>query len=600
MSKKYNTLVQKALCLVILPMLMCIRVGHAQETITQWSVHELTFTASHSHDWYDFPLRVTFTHLGEEGTPSGTELTLEGYWDGGKTWKVAFAPTRPGLWKWVSLSDDPGLDDHSGSFQVTAPTAGQIHLNPNYRGHLWARPGDRYLTYADSTPFFWLGDTVWNMNSLRSGLEEGSHGRPFYVYLQNRKAKKFTVIQTQFLGLTPLVTNEGGYAFSDYTGDDGSFNNLNPPHFQALDTRVREIWKEGFVLAAHPSWFSQIDISPTGAKRISRYLLARYGAYNLVWSLSGEYQYGYDDEGYRWDTADWNSLGDLVQRHNPYHHPVTVHSSGRKDWESIVDGAGQLSSSGEFHDQEWLDCNWIQTGHQESRLENIPQRVEQDHGETPPKPAIHSEGWYENFDRQENPPTPAQIRWQVWTTFLNGGAGHTYGAVGVWPFYNPDINDDPLLSWNDTTWYEGLELPGSHDLQHVRAFLTSLPWWDLEPHRDWLEVDGKQPAYDYDDGRQDPHLAATPGSDNVVVYIPENNKSRRITVSRLVAGQPYHAYWFDPRNGSRSTTNIDNPITPGSSGEWTVPPRPSPNDEDWVLYLFAVKKTFYMPLIMKQ
>src|SRR5690606_19576657 len=70
-----------------------------------------------------------------------------------------------------------------------------------------------YLEHADGTPFFWLGDTAWNLFH-RLDREEAER------YLEDRRAKGFTVIQAVVLaelaglsspnpfGHTPLVDND--------------------------------------------------------------------------------------------------------------------------------------------------------------------------------------------------------------------------------------------------------------------------------------------------------------------------------------------------------------------------------------------------------
>jgi hypothetical protein len=543
----------------------------------QWAIYELEFTAGQQYSWQEFPLQVTFEHS------SGTQLTLDGYWAGGQTWRVRFTPTRPGVWEWRTTSPDAALNNQTGSLEAVAPTFDLISANPNYRGHLSVSPNGRHLVYADGTPFFWLGDTNWRFNALECGLAEGSNGRPLYEYLQDRQDKNFTVIQTQFYKLDE--PNEGGDPFLGNQGGNENFDDLNPQYFQAVDTRMQELWNKGLVLAAHPTWFNKLFNTPTeDQKLISRYLLARYGAYNLIWSLSGEYQYSYDLAG--WDTADWNDLGNFVQTYNPYQHPVTVHPSSLTRWSKKAPGAGQQSSSGEFHKQAWLALNWLQTGHISAKLSNIPLRLAQDYAKTPAKPIIHSEGWYEHKLKDGELATSAQIRWQAWVTYLNGGAGHTYGVHGIVLFYDPEVNTEPPPDlYEETPWYEGVDAPGGSALPHLYNFFNGMAWWNLEPHRNWLRVNDKAPRYDYQKNRQDPHLAASPDRHDLIIYIPEKNHDKKISLTNLGAQQAYNARWFNPRDGSWVTTNLSNPISADSNGKWTLPNRPTPAAEDWVLYL---------------
>ncbi|MEZ4830848.1 MAG: DUF4038 domain-containing protein, partial [Caldilineaceae bacterium] len=62
------------------------------------------------------------------------------------------------------------------------PTQHQLQVAPNRR----------FLQYADGTPFFYLGDTAWELFH-RLSLTEAER------YLTNRAAKGFTVIQAVVL-----------------------------------------------------------------------------------------------------------------------------------------------------------------------------------------------------------------------------------------------------------------------------------------------------------------------------------------------------------------------------------------------------------------
>jgi len=64
-----------------------------------------------------------------------------------------------------------------------------------------------------------------------------------------------------------------------------------------------------------------------------------------------------------------NALGTTVQRRNPYHHPVSIHPSGRTDWSA----PHNCQSSRPFHHSDWLDHNWLQTGQSMDRMYNIVQ-----------------------------------------------------------------------------------------------------------------------------------------------------------------------------------------------------------------------------------
>src|SRR4051812_15011379 len=65
----------------------------------------------------------------------------------------------------------------------------QVHAQDGWKhGRLKITADGHYLQYEDGTPFFWLGDTGWELFH-RLTIEEINE------YLTNREAKGFNVIQ---------------------------------------------------------------------------------------------------------------------------------------------------------------------------------------------------------------------------------------------------------------------------------------------------------------------------------------------------------------------------------------------------------------------
>ena len=80
----------------------------------------------------------------------------------------------------------------------------------------------RHLMFEDSTPFFWLGDTAWELFH-RLNMEDAEY------YLKNRKSKGFNVIQAVALA------EEDGIRIPNYYGrypfiidENGEYDPLNP------------------------------------------------------------------------------------------------------------------------------------------------------------------------------------------------------------------------------------------------------------------------------------------------------------------------------------------------------------------------------------
>jgi hypothetical protein len=439
------------------------------------------------------------------------------------------------------------VNGQSGVFDAAAPTRTEIAANPNLRGHVRVVAGRRYLEYADGTPFLMLADTLWSMNTLRCGAEG-----PFEVWLRDRLKNGFNSVLTEFF--EPEQPNEGGYAFEDNRDGRGTFDKLNPAFFTALDRRMERLREAGLVVAAHPTWVGkQHGMSAAGLLRVSRYLLARYGAYNLIWSLSGEYQYSYTNDRHPWTAANWRELGSSLRKADPYGHPMTIHPSGQQHRPGArwpVE-AYSSSSGGEFHNESWLDHNWLQTGHAVESLWRVPYRTLENYRKNPVKPVILSEAFYEQH--KSDGATAEHVRWQAWTAFLSGAAGYGYGAAGVWQFYDPEQaggdgkdrrNSRPL---HGTPWREALAYEGASQLRHVRTFLERLPWTRLEPCSERLRVSGS--AHDVKNLTH-PHCAAIAG-ESLVLYFPAAKERPRVAVRNGGEGS-YTVEWFNPRTGAGS------------------------------------------------
>ena len=126
--------------------------------ISKWGRFEQSFKSSlvYSNALQDVSLRVVFT------SPLGETNEVDGFWDGGRTWRVRFSPDLPGRWKFRTVCSDganEGLFNQSGEFICSAAT-GLTRFEKH--GQVRVARDHRHLEHADGTPFFWLADTVWN------------------------------------------------------------------------------------------------------------------------------------------------------------------------------------------------------------------------------------------------------------------------------------------------------------------------------------------------------------------------------------------------------------------------------------------------------
>ncbi len=525
-----------------------------------WECVELAFTAAEAYGnpFADVRLQVRFT------SEAGRELLVPGYWDGGNQWKVRFAPDAEGAWSWMSSCsrpEDGGLHGVSGRLEAAAWTEAELGENPNRRGFIRVHEGGRYFEYADGTPFYWLGDTLWAAHTSRCDME-----RTLPAYLADRKEKGFSVIQmvvgaptvgdgdtsSAYVNYAPsYFSNEGGWAYSR------RYDLINPAYFKHLDERIRLMSDMGFVPCLMAMWGQELKaMKVEAALPYLRYIVARYAAFNVCWSPAGEYLFTWDVEG-------WRELGEEIHRCDPYGHPTSVHS------------VAPHSGSQHYHAEDWYDFNLIQVGHVlafKNFMESLP---DIDYRLQPAKPAIMSESWYENHPNRLMDDgrwiDDRDIRFAAYVPLLQGCVGQTYGAHGIWSLFDGGEAD----RWRDderpSHWEHDLKLPGSTQMKHLRTLMEMFEWWRLEPHREAVTTEQANSVY----------CAAIPG--NVyVIYITGGAAPAPVMAHILErSGETYDGRWFNPRTGEWSEAEGAYSGY-GCGWMWRTT---TPDQEDWVLTL---------------
>ena len=84
--------------------------------VETWRATELAFEAGADYDKTGadaVAFDAVFTH------DSGEKVSRPGFWDGGKTFRVRFAPTKPGRWSWsTTCRGDAALDGKTGALEA--------------------------------------------------------------------------------------------------------------------------------------------------------------------------------------------------------------------------------------------------------------------------------------------------------------------------------------------------------------------------------------------------------------------------------------------------------------------------------------------------
>ena len=164
-----------------------------------------------------------------------------------------------------------------------------------------------------------------------------------------------------------------------------------------------------------------------------------------------------------------------------------------------------------------------------------------------------------------------------WACMLNGAAGHTYGANGIWQVntlekpYGPSPHG---RSWGDTPWQEAYQLPGSKQLGFAKALLQRYDWWKLEPHPEWVDPSWTPENY------QLPYAAGISGKLRIF-FVPTRWDQPK--VKGLERGVEYQARFFNPASGKEIEIGR---VAHDTNNDWQIPT--APVYQDWVIILEAV------------
>jgi len=517
-----------------------------------WARFETQFTsaAEYENPVQDVQVEVEFT------SATGKQQTVAAFWDGGKMWKVRFSPDETGRWTYRSRSsqgEDAGLNNQSGEFRCVP----YIGTNPLYRhGAIQVSENRRYLVHADGTPFFWLSDTAWN-GALKSDATS------WEVYLKDRVDKGFTAVQ--FVATQWLAAAGNADLRLAYLGKEKIW--IDPLFYQWLDERIDALNAHGLVAAPVLIWAAHwnkrtLDLNPGTSLPddqiivLARYMVARYGAHQVIWILAGDSDY----RGER--AARWKKIGRAVFGEHPGR-LATMHPAGRQ-W--VAD---------EFRHEPWFNFNGYQSGHGDSD-EDMRWLVQgppsQDWKTEPHHPIINLEPNYEGhkgYTHRKPFDAHAVRRAVYWSLLVSPPAGVSYGGHGIWswelkpnePMNHPGTGIAPA-------WYEAIKMPGSTSLKHLKTLLASLEWWRLRPAQELLvEQPGAQDASRF------VAAARTEDSEWALAYLPAGGSIALWTEQLKKVGQ---ARWFNPRTGT-----WHGPVAVTQS-----PARfTAPDAEDWVLWI---------------
>lgn len=509
------------------------------ETWRRWE-HRLRSSRRYDNPYADVTVSVTY-----EG-PKGTTLRSYGFWDGGDTFTIRCAFPQPGRWRWrtsCSDADNTGLHDRSGMVKVT-PYPGPNEL---YR-HGFLRVSDtrRYLTYADGTPFLWLGDTAWAA-CARASEEDWQR------YVDDRASKGFSVVHLAPVPRAWMKTETDSAGNPAFIGEDSA--QWNPAYWQGFERKVQYANARGIVVFVVGIMGSAKDNpDPARAGLFARNIAARLFGNSVVFSPA--FDSDYDVVGLM------REVGEELRRATSAH--------------LITNHFGTIRVEENLHAAEWLDFDMFQSGHNgwreaDEQLRYVTERARRMplylRQLMPAKPCVNGEAIYDgdpaaNRNQHAN---AFRARQAGYLSLLSGACGYSFGVAGIWDWGARDRRG---------TWSKSISSVSSHQMAHLGRLFRSLEWWRLEPAHDLIVNQAKEEW-------ERMVLARSGSGDLALAYLPGNDV---IEIDMTAFPNSMSARWFSPVTGQY----VAGPAVVSDARSHVFA---RPDDGDWVLLLEQVERS---------
>ena len=447
----------------------------------------------------------------------------------------------------------------------------------------------RFLREADGKPFFWLGDTGWELFHRLTRDEA-------VEYLDTRARQGYNVIQAVVLAevngvLEPNRHGDVPFVDADPTHWATTLGcNFNDPaeydYWDNVDYLIKEAAKRNLYMGLLPAWGDKVTPgwgdgpllftdSNDHAYQFARRLAERYqNQGNIIWILGGDRPVVYDREiDGRMQHFDvrgpWRQMAKAFREVQGNDVFLAYHPGG------VNDGTHTM-----WPNEEWLSIHAFQSGHG-SRTVDAWGEARRSLAAEPHKPVLDIEPAYE-----DHPVFPWDNKWtregrgffsdydvraRIYRSVLIGNAGITYGHHGIWQFL--DTTRHPPIWFGDTViqWRQALQAPaGAKQMKYLRDLMESRQDWNT--YEDSLLIASER-GTDYTD-----LIIANRNKSGtqVMIYLPQANPVR-VDLNRMAPGAKT-ARWFNPATGIY--TPISQKINKG-----TKTFRPPAGNRDWVLLI---------------
>jgi len=431
-------------------------------------------------------------------------------------------------------------------------------------GPLRVSENRRYLVHADGKPFFYLGDTAWELFHRLNRAEADQ-------YLKRRAEQGFTVVQA--VALAEL----DGLDTPNANGDKPLLNNdptkPNEAYFKHVDYIIDKAAEYGIVIGLLPTWGDKLFKSSWGkgpeiftvgnARTYGQWIGNRYkNRPNIIWIIGGDRNPRPNSQ----DVAVWQAMaggietgvGGADKALISYHPQPNGLKGGAIEW---------------FSNDAWLDVNMHQNGH--CRDTPMYDYISVSYNKTPIRPTMDAEPIYEDhpvcFNAKDLGLSNAyDVRKYAYLDLFAGAHGHTYGCHDIWQMYAPGRES---VNGARMPWSEALELPAANQMKFVRQLMESRPMLERVPDQSLIVENNYPPAE---------RIQATRGRAYAFVYTAAG---KPVTVNLgKISGSKVKTAWMNPRTGETKEHS-----TVANTGQQRFAPPASGYGQDWVLVLDGVQ-----------
>jgi hypothetical protein len=431
----------------------------------------------------------------------------------------------------------------------------------------------RFLVTESDKPFFWLGDTAWELFH-RCNREEATE------YLDTRAKQGFNVVQAVAIAELDGHSDPNPYGDLPLTDLDPTKpavkEGTRNDYWDHVDFIVEQANQRGIYIGFLPTWGrywrdKQSFFTAQNAEGYGEWLGKRYKDGGLIWILGGDRPIENDAQR---DIIRAMARG--LKKGDGGAHLITFHPPG---------GAG---SSKWLHDEPWLDFNMRQNGHTPEFTGRYDQ-TRADYDRTPTKPVLDGEPIYEDHPVSFNAKNfghsiASDVRRPLYWDLFSGAFGHTYGHHSVWQMWSPRKNpiNNPLLPWDDA-----LKQPGAEQMQFGRKLIESRPFLTRIPDDSIIVTDRVATSVP---GAGRYRFTATRDTEGTyaMVYAPIG-RSFKVKMD-LIKGAKVMAWWFNPRDGKAKAIGLFE-----NKGEREFSPPDRGEMLDWVLVLDDSAKKYPPP-----